>query len=74
MHRYRRVNRRIYRLYAPKRREKVYAVDSGSGRLSPKLKSDPRVIDLEKTNFRYITEKEFPSAPILRAQMSRLYL
>ena len=40
--------------------KKVYAVDSGSGQLSPKLKSDPRVIDLEKTNFRYITEKEIP--------------
>ena len=40
--------------------KKVYAVDSGSGQLSPKLKFDPRVIDLEKTNFRYITEKEIP--------------
>ena len=40
--------------------KKVYAVDSGSGQLSPKLKSDPRVVDLEKTNFRYITEKEIP--------------
>ena len=40
--------------------KKVYAVDSGSGQLSPKLKSDPRVVNLEKTNFRYITEKEIP--------------
>ena len=40
--------------------KKVYAVDSGSGQLSPKLQSDPRVVDLEKTNFRYITEKEIP--------------
>lgn len=40
--------------------KKVYAVDSGSGQLSPKLKFDPRVVDLEKTNFRYITEKEIP--------------
>ena len=40
--------------------KEVYAVDSGSGQLSPKLKFDPRVIDLEKTNFRYITEKEIP--------------
>lgn len=40
--------------------KKVYAVDSGSGQLSPKLKTDHRVIDLEKTNFRYITEKEIP--------------
>ena len=30
--------------------KKVYAVDSGSGQLSPKLKFDPRVVDLEKTN------------------------
>ena len=40
--------------------KKVYAVDSGSGQLSPKLKFYHRVIDLEKTNFRYITEKEIP--------------
>lgn len=40
--------------------KKVYAVDSGSGQLSPKLKFDHRVVDLEKTNFRYITEKEIP--------------
>lgn len=40
--------------------KKVYAVDSGSGQLSPKLQSDHRVVDLEKTNFRYITEKEIP--------------
>lgn len=40
--------------------KKVYAVDSGSGQLSPVLERDPRVVNLEKTNFRYITEKEIP--------------
>lgn len=39
---------------------KVYAVDSGSGQLSPMLIADERVVNLEKTNFRYITEKEIP--------------
>lgn len=40
--------------------KKVYAVDSGSGQLSPVLERDPCVVNLEKTNFRYITEKEIP--------------
>ena len=40
--------------------KKVYAVDSGSGQLSPVLERDRRVVNLEKTNFRYITEKEIP--------------
>lgn len=39
---------------------KVYAVDSGSGQLSQKLISDDRVVNLEKTNFRYITANEIP--------------
>ncbi|MBQ3792002.1 MAG: TlyA family RNA methyltransferase, partial [Clostridia bacterium] len=33
--------------------KKVYAVDVGSGQLSPSLLEDPRVINLEKTNARH---------------------
>ena len=38
----------------------VYAIDVGHGQLAWKLRQDERVICLEKTNFRYITEKEVP--------------
>ena len=34
---------------------KVYAIDSGTNQLSWKLRSDPRVVCMEKTNFRYVT-------------------
>lgn len=39
---------------------KVYAIDVGYGQLAWKLRSDERVINLERTNFRYVTEKEVP--------------
>lgn len=35
---------------------KVYAVDSGEGQLSPLLRSDGRVVSMEKTNARYLTK------------------
>jgi len=38
--------------------KKVYAVDVGKNQLHEKLRSDPRVVSLEKTNARYLTEKE----------------
>ncbi|MDO4743369.1 MAG: TlyA family RNA methyltransferase [bacterium] len=38
--------------------EKVFAVDVGYGQLAWKLRTDNRIINLERTNFRYITEKE----------------
>ena len=38
----------------------VYAVDVGHGQLDKKLADDPRVINMEGTNFRYCTEKDFP--------------
>lgn len=37
---------------------KVYAVDVGYGQLDWKLRQDPRVIVLERTNARYLTDKE----------------
>ena len=40
--------------------EKVYAVDVGRGQLDWKLRQDPRVVSMEKTNFRYVTRQQIP--------------
>ncbi len=40
--------------------KKIYAVDVGYGQLSWKLRIDNRIINLERTNIRYITKKEIP--------------
>lgn len=37
---------------------KVYAVDVGHGQLDWKLRNDDRVVCMEKTNIRYVTEKD----------------
>jgi len=37
---------------------KVYSVDVGYGQLAWKLRTDPRVINLERTNIRYITSAQ----------------
>ena len=39
---------------------KVYAIDVGYGQLAWKLRTDERVVNLERTNFRYVTENEIP--------------
>lgn len=39
---------------------RVYAVDVGHGQLAWKLRSDDRVVVLEKTNARYLTEEQIP--------------
>ena len=39
---------------------KVYSVDVGYGQLAWKLRSDERVVNLERTNIRYITEEQVP--------------
>ncbi len=39
---------------------KVYAVDVGHGQLAWKLRNDPRVVCMEKTNIRYVTEADIP--------------
>ena len=39
---------------------KVYAVDVGYGQLAWKLRSDPRVVCLERTNARYLTHEQVP--------------
>ena len=40
--------------------KKVYAIDVGYGQLDWKLRSDPRVVCLERTNARYLTREEVP--------------
>lgn len=39
---------------------KVYAVDVGYGQLAWKLRTDERVVNLERTNFRHCTEEQIP--------------
>ena len=39
---------------------KVYSVDVGYGQLAWKLRTDPRVVNLERTNLRYVTEEQIP--------------
>jgi 23S rRNA (cytidine1920-2'-O)/16S rRNA (cytidine1409-2'-O)-methyltransferase len=41
--------------------EKVYAVDVGQGQLAWKLRHDPRVVVMERTNARDLTPARFPS-------------
>lgn len=40
--------------------KKVYAIDVGYGQLAWKLRSDDRVVNLERTNFRYVTHELIP--------------
>lgn len=39
---------------------KVYSVDVGYGQLAWKLRQDERVVNMERTNIRYVTKKEIP--------------
>ena len=39
---------------------KVYAVDVGYSQLAWKLRTDDRVVNLERTNFRYVTSEQIP--------------
>jgi len=43
--------------------KKVYAVDVGYGQLAWELRNDPKVVCMERTNFRYVT-KEHISEPL----------
>ncbi len=50
---------------------KVYAVDAGHGQLHWKLRQDPRVINLENTNARYLSTTEVPEpAQVLTMDVS----
>lgn len=40
--------------------KKVYSIDVGYGQLAWKLRTDERVVNLERTNFRYVTREEVP--------------
>ena len=40
--------------------KKVYSVDVGYGQLAWKLRNDERVVNLERTNLRYITREQIP--------------
>lgn len=44
---------------------KVFAVDVGYGQLAWKLRQDPRVLNLEKTNIRYLEPATLPELPDL---------
>lgn len=39
---------------------KVYSVDVGYGQLAWKLRSDARVVSMERTNLRYVTQEQIP--------------
>ncbi len=43
--------------------EKVYAIDVGYGQLDWKLRNDPRVTVMERTNARYLTREMFDPVP-----------
>lgn len=43
--------------------EKVYSVDVGYGQLAWKLRQDERVINMERTNIRYLTEEQLSERP-----------
>ncbi len=43
--------------------QKVYAVDVGTNQLDWKLRSDPRVVCMEKTNIRYLTADQINERP-----------
>ena len=39
---------------------KVYSIDVGYGQLAWKLRTDPRVVNMERTNIRYVTREQIP--------------
>ncbi len=40
--------------------KKVYSIDVGYGQLAWKLRTDGRVVNMERTNFRYVTHEQIP--------------
>ena len=52
---------------------RVYAVDVGYGQLAWKLRTDERVVNLERTNFRYVTAEQTPTGWILPRWMCPLF-
>lgn len=60
MHRLRRIDRRLYRCASKKGAAKVYSVDVGYGQLAWSLRNDERVVNMERTNIRYISSEQIP--------------
>ncbi len=60
MYGHRRIYGRLYGLHAPNGTSKVYSVDVGYGQLAWQLRTDPRVVNLERTNARYLTREQIP--------------
>ena len=56
-----------------KKAKLVYAVDVGYGQLAWKLRNDPRVVNLERTNVRYINREIIPD-PIELAVMDASFI
>ena len=52
---------------------KVYAVDVGYGQFAWKLRQDPRVVCMEKTNIRYVTPDQF-GAPVECASVDETFI
>ena len=46
---------------------KIYAIDVGYGQLAWSIRNDPRVVVMERTNIRYVTEEQVPDRPDLAA-------
>lgn len=53
---------------------RVYAVDVGSGQLAPSLCSDPRVVNLEKTNIRALSPEQVPPVDFFATDVSFISL
>ena len=54
---------------------KVYSVDVGYGQLAWELRTDERVINLERTNVRYLTEEQIPEkVSLISADLSFISL
>lgn len=53
---------------------KVYAVDVGYGQLHWKLRQDPRVVAVERTNFRYIQPGDLPAVDLVVVDVSFISL
>ncbi len=53
---------------------RVYAIDVGYGQLDWKLRNDPRVVVVERTNFRYAKPGDFPPAQLITVDVSFISL
>ena len=52
----------------------VYAIDVGYGQLAWKLRTDERVTNLERTNFRYVTKEQIPELDFASVDVSFISL